>query len=1339
MKVPLSRCIHRCAWLALLAAGSVSAGILPVDLRCESKPSPLGLSEPNPQLSWRLVGTPPTGRGDVQTAYQIQVAGSLRALTNNQGDLWDTGKVATNLAAQVAYGGAALTSHKVCYWRVRAWDKAGLPSLWSPPASWTMGLLNQNEWVAQWIGRDDAPAWETGSSLFSANWIWFAEGDPASSAPVGTRWFRKSFSIAGGASIARAVATMAADNMFTLYVNGQIALSERDPNYWQHHAQADISPFLVPGINVLAVAVANTGNDPNPAGLLGSLDVVYSNGQTNSLQTDGTWLAANQLYANWNQAGYNASGWSNAMVLGAYGMAPWNQFAKTYLAATHVRKDFTITQTPTRAVLYVTGQGLVEPRLNGNKVGDEYFLPGWTDYAMRLYYRAYDVTAMLRSGTNTLGAILGDGWYRGNCAFNGQNYYGGKTRLRAQLHLFYGDGSTQVIASDGSWQAGFGPIRQADLQAGETYDARMELPGWDQPGFSSSAWTGATTGAEFTPLFQAHPAEPVRARETFAPVSIAQAQPGLYVLNFGQNIAGWARIQVTNQPAGRRIVLRFGEWLNPDGTVFRDNLRTALAMDTYICKGGGVETWEPRFTFHGFQYLEVQGLAQPPSSNTVTAVAARTDLEPAGAFHCSDTQINRIHSNMLWSVRDNYLEVPTDCPQRDERAGWCDGIEIMGTGLFHVNGESFFSKWSQDIADSKARSTQSDYGHQAPLVSDDGFAAGWQDAVVFVPYYLYQTYSDLRPAERCYGDMVRHLNYYASLSSGYIGPDNGYGDWVAADNSTPRRLISTAFYARCAAMVAELAQALGKTGDAATYRQLYTNLCGAFQANFVSADGTVGTDSQGGYALALEFDLLTPAQRELAQGKLAAAVAAQNGNPSTGMVTTHLLLPALSRAGRADLVYQMLAKKDYPSWGFGIERGATTILELWNSLNADGSANTIVDSMNSLNHANFGGCAEWFYRGILGINALAPGYGKILISPRPGVGLTAAEGYYDCKHGRISNAWTFTNGTFTLAVTIPPNTSAQIEVPTTNSSAITEGGAPASSAPGVSYLGTSNNAAVYSVGSGAYLFSSPFAIAAAPVVSGDTNLSFEQNLAAGPGQWVSTVPAGWIAFNRGGASDIGSQWAGGVDYTVNTPFDPPAEGNQYCYINMFNPSVVGGLYQDMGPLRPNTVYTLTVAIGSRADRINSPGMISLVNGTNSSGTVLASGGGLPATQDTWRDYSVSFATESVVSGDLTVVLSVLGNGSTIQADFDNVRLIQSPAVVRAPVFGAPGLAGNKLVLTGSGGTPGAGYAVLMATNLSAPIQWRTSSLGTLDDAGGFSNAIDILPSQPARFFRLGMR
>jgi hypothetical protein len=437
--------------------------------------------------------------------------------------------------------------------------------------------------------------------------------------------------------------------------------------------------------------------------------------------------------------------------------------------------------------------------------------------------------------------------------------------------------------------------------------------------------------------------------------------------------------------------------------------------------------------------------------------------------------------------------------------------------MFAMQGESFFSKWYQDMVDGKLDATT--FPQMAPTPHKDfGFASGWSDCGVFVPYLVYQTYGDTRLAGRFYADMQSHLQHYAATAVNYIGQSGSYSDWLAVDGSTPGTLVSTACYARCASDMAEMAQALGKTADAATYRQLFTNICAAFQTNFVTADGTVGSDSESGYALALYFNLLTPAQRNLAAAKLVTAVQTQFGHPSTGMNTTYMLLPALTSIGRSDLAYQMLAKTNYPSWGYMLGLGATTIWERWNSVNADDTVNTA--SMNSLNHANFGTCAEWFYRGILGIDLLQPGFQKVVIAPQVGGGLTSARGYYDSIQGRIASAWQLTNNVLTLNVTIPANATAEIHVPTTNAAAITEGGLAAASSPGVAYVGVSNSIvagvstnmyAIYAVGSGSYSFSSPFSIPAVPVPPVPPSITMTNQTGSGSGAFYPS----WTVMTNG--------------------------------------------------------------------------------------------------------------------------------------------------------------------------------------------------------------------------------
>ena len=1199
----------KCVWLTLATTLTFSAaaqGIFPTNLQCEAKCTPLGLTETSPRLSWQDVATPPGTRGQYQSAYQIQVASSSQVLNGNVGDVWDSGQVATNQTSQISYGGSTLATDQACYWHVRVWDETGQPSAWSAPAFWSMGLLLTNRPVALAQINWDATGTFTSDSVLSlagavSNEVYGVDFGGSGAQTTANGYTFSDYAISGNMSIAGG-----GFGLFGGYLTGGATTS--DPaldillTYGLYGSSANVGTLnnLTVGQTYTVLALL----DDTRGGAAGGSTFTVSDGLTTSPSQQyafpngspsvggyimGTFTASatTQPYTIENLSAVENSQYNAILLEKGSGtiIAPATNIlqsqwtgqwigrddapaysntndGKTYFAATMLRKDFTLSQLPARAVLYVTSLGLVEPHLNGAKVGTDYFVPGWTDYNQRVYYRAYDVTSLLQQGSNTIGAILGDGWFRGNVSILGQDFYGTTTRLCAELHLFYASGTNQIIVSDGSWTAGFGPIRQSDIQSGETYNAQLEVPGWDSPGYSNSSWTLVTTGATVTPIIMAAPAEPVTTNQQIVPIAITQPQSGLYVVNFGQNFAGWARIKLTNQPPGSTIVMHFGEWLNPDGTVYRANLRSAAATDTYLCKGG-VETWEPHFTYHGFQYLEVTGLEQTPTTNTFTGVVVHSGLSAAGSFRCSNDLINHIYSNMLWTVHANTFDIPTDCDQRDERMGWCDGTEVMRSGMFLSQGESFFSKWYQDMVDGKLDPTT--FPQMAPTPHKNfGFASGWSDCGVLVPYWVYKTYGDIRLASRFYSDMQSHLQHYATTAVNYIGQSGSYGDWLAVDTSTPGNLMSTAFYAGCASEMAEMAQAMGKTSDAASYGLVYTNICSAFQANFVSGDGTVGSGSEGSYVLALYFNLLNPAQRTLAAAKLVAAVQAQNGHVSTGMVTTHWLLPVLTSIGRSDLAYQMLAKTDYPSWGFWINLGATTMWEQWNSVNADGTINTGCYNypMDSLNHANFGTCVEWFYRGILGIDLVQPGFSKILINPQPGGGLTSAQGYYDSIQGRIVSAWQLTNNLLTLSVTIPANTTAQINVPTTNATAITESGLPAASSPGVTYVGVSTNIvagvstntyAVYAVGSGNYLFASPFSIPAVPLPPVPPTISTTNQT----GNDSGTFYPNWTVFTNG------SLIAGQPPSTALGNFSEEASGrsvNSLTTSNNLGLTLINGLY-----------------------------------------------------------------------------------------------------------------------------------------------------------------------------------
>lgn len=736
---------------------------------------------------------------------------------------------------------------------------------------------------------------------------------------------------------------------------------------------------------------------------------------------------------------------------------------KHYLPSPHLRKAFTVAGTVKRAILYVSAQGHVEMHLNGKRVGDEYFMPGWTDYRKRIYYRAYDVTSMLTGGDNVLGAILGDGWFRGNISILGQNKYGDTLRLLSQLHVDYADGRRQVVASDETWKASFGPIIVSDMFEGETYDARKEMPGWAGPDFDDTAWHAVVTGSRISPLIQAYPGVPVRAIQEMPAVKFTQPKPGIYVFDLGQNFSGWARLKVKGA-AGTKVSMQFAEMLNADGTVYTDNLRSARAADNYILKGKGKEVWEPHFTFHGFRYVQVRGLEFAPTADTITGIVIHSDSPLAGSFECSSPLLNQLYSNIVWGQRSNYLEVPTDCPQRDERLGWTGDTQVfMRSGTYNEDVAAFFTKWNIDLMDTQ--NGAGTFGQQAPVFHGHGSPA-WADAGVICPWTLYKVYGDIRTVEKYYDAMARFIDY--CRSKGLSGPGGGFGDWLAIGSNTPKTLISAAYFGYTTRMMAEMATALDRKDDAATYYKLLEDIRTHFQKTFVKPDGTIQGDSQTGYCLALHFDLLTDTQRKQAAEHLVERIKAKDYHLSVGFVGVSILLPTLTEIGRSDLAYRLIQNTTYPSWGYSVEQGATTIWERWNSYTKkDGFGDA---GMNSFNHYAYGACCEWMFRSMLGIETDGAGFRKIVMKPEPGEGITWARGHYDCIGGRISSSWKMDSDTFQWDVTVPANTTATLYVPAEAINDITEGGLPVKQTKGVTFLRMDDNRAVFSVESGSYRF-----------------------------------------------------------------------------------------------------------------------------------------------------------------------------------------------------------------------------------------------------------------------------
>ncbi|MBT3193279.1 MAG: family 78 glycoside hydrolase catalytic domain, partial [Verrucomicrobia bacterium] len=610
------------------------------------------------------------------------------------------------------------------------------------------------------------------------------------------------------------------------------------------------------------------------------------------------------------------------------------------------------------------------------------------------------------------------------------------------------------------------------LRFGETYDARLEMPGWNRPGFDDSNWATVDSGSEIEPLLQAYPGVPVRPVQELPTTEMTEPKPKHYVFDLGQNFSGWIRLKAKGN-AGDKVVMRFGEMLNADGTVYTANLRSARATDTYILKGSETEVWEPRFTFHGFRYVEITGLKNKPEPDAVTGIVISSDSPMSSAFECSNPMLNRLHQNIIWGQLSNYLEVPTDCPQRDERLGWTGDTQVfIRTGCYNQDVSAFFTKWIVDLMDTQ--NGHGLFGNQAPVFHGHG-AAAWACAGIIAPWTIHHVYGDTKIIADNYGAMARYLK---ACGKGGLGGRKAHtwGDWLAPGHRPPGELISTAYFAYTTGLMAEMAEALGKTADVEKYNKLFEDIRDYFQKTYVKADGKIESDLQTAYCMALSFDLLTDAQRKQAAAHLVERIEAKDYHLSVGFLGIPILFPTLTDIGRSDLAYRLIQNTTYPSWGYSIEQGATTIWERWNSYNKDTGFGDV--KMNSFNHYALGACGEWMFRSMLGIESDGAGFKKIIMKPElpalsgveGGEGITWAKGHHDTIHGRIASEWKVDGDTFRWAITIPANTTATVYMPASDVASITEGGQAIEEANGVTFLRMENGRAVLSVGSGRYEF-----------------------------------------------------------------------------------------------------------------------------------------------------------------------------------------------------------------------------------------------------------------------------
>ena len=834
-----------------------------VKLTCEYRKNPLGLDVSVPRICWQLVSDK---KNTKQTQYRIQVAPNR----SFEGVIWDTGEVCSNQSVHISYAGPKLLPRTRYYYRVQVADNHNEKSEWSEPASWETGMMNHDQWQAQWI---------------------------TSSLP-----------------------------------------EERS---------LEASPLM--------------------------------------------------------------------------------------------RTEFTTTKTVASARIYVTALGFYTLYLNGKRVGEDYFTPGWTSYNNRLQYQTYDVTDMVQQGDNALGAVLGNGWYAGYIAWErGKGFYGDRRALLLQMHIHYEDGSEDVIVSGENWKCATGAISMAEIYHGEIYDATKEKNGWDIPAYDDGEWASVAV--------YDHPKDMLVAQECASPkimdelpvVDMFRTPAGETVLDFGQNMVGFVRFSVKGQ-RGDVVSIRHAEVLDKDGNFYTANLKGAKQTIRYTLKGDEVEIYQPHFTFQGFRYICIDEYPGEICPKNFTGCVVHTGMAQTGEFTCSNEMVNQLHHNILWGQKGNFVDVPTDCPQRDERHGWTgDAQMFIRTACFHMDTALFYKKWLRDLA-----ADQTDaFGvtNVVPNVREVSYAGStaWGDAAVICPWTLYLIYGDIRVLEEQYDSMKRWVAFIKRQGDDPFLWNTGehFGDWLALDNGegawigrTPVPLIATAFYANSAKLLADTAQVLGHTEDEKNYRDLFRAVRSRFQQEFVTAGGKLIADTQTAYVLALMFDLLEERDRKSAADTLALLLAQNNYHLNTGFVGTPYLCHVLSNNGYNDLAYRLLLHTDYPSWLYPITKGATTVWEHWDGIKEDGSFWDEI--MNSFNHYSYGAIGDWLYRVVAGLNVdpCKPGYKHILIQPRPDKGLSSAEVRYESLHGTIVTGWQREESSMRIHVTIPANTTATVILP----------------------------------------------------------------------------------------------------------------------------------------------------------------------------------------------------------------------------------------------------------------------------------------------------------------------
>lgn len=1037
--------------LSAQSQGSLASS-KPAELACESLIQPMGVDAERPNLSWKLHDP---REGARQTAYRILVARQPHLLDIDKPDVWDSGRVNSDQSAGVAYGGPALLPQTRYYWKVKVWDKDGRSYEDSAASWWETGL--QQQWQASWIGYEDLER----RSIRAARPGWITNAAVQGYAGEGATQhdFRLSFHISG--TVKRAALYVTGEDTAGAWINGeQILQTSPQPKWgrtpWRTYSRVDATRSLHTGNNLLAVEVLlYAGRKRSETPMSAELYLEMADGTVKVITTDEPgWKAAMDATGSWYLPSSDDSSWASAIPFAeqrdAFGAVEsiGNPLPTGPVVA--LRRGFDVAKPVRSARLFATALGAYKFHLNGKAVGEQVLSPGWTDFRKHVTYQEYDVTSLIRQGKNAAGVYLAAGWYSTPLEWIGQgnNYGDTPPAVRAELRIEHTDGSVEWVSTDDSWKADDSPIKKAEIYDGETYDARKEQSGWDTDGFSAAMWHPVDVFPSRSVKIEWQSFQPIRAVKTVEAVSVSRAKDGLFIYDFGQNLAGVARIAVQGK-VGTDVMLRFGEVLNPDGSLYVENLRNAKATDHFILSGHGVEEYQPLFTFHGFRYMELSGVSEPLPLHDVTAVVLHTDAPNTVELKTGNDMINKLWSNIRWGQWSNFVGVPTDCPQRDERLGWSADAQVFWrTASYNMDLAAFSRKYAADLSGTQVGTSM--YGIYAPGTTkpNPGFGAGWSDAGIIVPWTSWIQTGDKEILSESWDGMKRYIAAIESANPDYLWKNQSgiaFGDWLSPEGTTSQILISTAYWAYDVTLMRQMAHALDRKEDEQKYADEFAKIQTAFDREFVRSDGFVGlldhdapahsesganhdgplAETQTGYVLALHMNLLPANLRPLATKRLVDRIAANGWKLGTGFLGTPYLLEVLSEGGYSDVAYKLLLNVNYPSWGYMVQNGASTMWERWN-----GDAMRADPGMNSYNHYAYGAVAEWIYRYAAGIDTDAsdPGFHEILLHPQFDSRLGSLDFSYQSPYGEVSSQWHLQGEEILWDVTIPPNTTALLSL-----------------------------------------------------------------------------------------------------------------------------------------------------------------------------------------------------------------------------------------------------------------------------------------------------------------------